>query len=171
MSTSYATTLTESFTVTHAKKLASKVATDLLRFHRFYNGIPSMAGIDAYERELVELLKYDYLNTVTYGFERNGNWVIAVKYRALSGGVLVADDDPGKIKPGEDVDAASFSSFLEYNSNWGQLPAEEKERFRTTLPFRRTTGTEPGIENGWWVNDLNYSAGGRGISRSTIKKW
>lgn len=171
MSTTFATTLTESFTVTHAKKLASKVATDLLRFHRFYNGIPSMSDIDAYEQELVELLKYDYLDTVTYGFKRNGNWVLAVKYRALSGGVLVADDDPGKIKPGEDVGGTSFSSFLEYNNNWFQLPSEEKERFRTTLPFRRTTGAEPGIENGWWVNDLNYSAGGRGISRSTIKKW
>ncbi len=37
----------ESFTVTHARKLASKVATDLLRIQRFYDR-PSYQAIDDY---------------------------------------------------------------------------------------------------------------------------
>ena len=38
MSSNYTTTTTisDTFTITHAKHIASKVATDLLRFQRFY---------------------------------------------------------------------------------------------------------------------------------------
>jgi hypothetical protein len=45
MSSSYTTTDTESFTLVHARYIASKVATDLKRFQRFY-GSPSDAWID-----------------------------------------------------------------------------------------------------------------------------
>jgi len=170
MSTSFSLTLTESFTITHARHIASKVATDLLRFQRFY-GRPSNAAIDAYEKELVALLKQDYVHTVTYGFKRNGNWVIALRYRARSGGILIVDDDPGKIRPGEDITSAAFTSFLVYNSNWFSLTLQQQEQFEATLPFRRSTGQEPGIENGWWADDLTYSAGGRGLGRSTLRRW
>ena len=169
MSTSYATTLTESFTVTPARHLASKVAADLLRLQRFY-GEPSNAKIDTYEQELVAMLKNDYVERVTYGFKRDDNWITAVRYRVVNGLLVASDDDPGKIKPGEDVTGASFGSFLIYSSNWYALSQEAQSKFEGTLPFRRSTGTEPGVENGWWNDDLTYSAGGRGISRSTITR-
>jgi hypothetical protein len=56
MSTSYSITETASFTITHARYIASKVATDLKRFQRFY-GAPSDDWIDKYETELALLLK------------------------------------------------------------------------------------------------------------------
>ena len=170
MSTSFSFTQTESFTITHARHIAAKVATDLLRFQRFY-GRPSNTEIDAYEEELVALINQDYVRTVTYGFKRDGNWVIALRYRARSGGILLVDDDPGKIRPGEDVASAAFTSFLVYNLNWSFLSHQQQERFKATLPFQRSSGQEPGIENGWWADDLTYSAGGHGLGRSTLRRW
>jgi hypothetical protein len=150
--------------------MAAKVATDLLRFQRFY-GRPSNDDINAYEAEMVALLKEDYLRAVTYGFKRNGKWFEALRYRALSGGVLVADDDPGKLRPDADVSGCSFSSYLEYNERLLALADAERQRFLKTLPIQRVTMAEPGIESGYWSEDRSYSAGGRGISRSVIKRY
>lgn len=170
MSTSFSYTQSTSFTVVHARHMAAKVATDLLRFQRFY-GKPSNDEINAYEAELVALLKEDYLRAITYGFKRNGKWVEALRYRGLSGGVLVADDDPGKLRPGADVSGCPFSSFLQYNERWFALTDTDRQQFRKTLPIQRTNMDEPGIEVGYWSEDLSYSAGGRSISRSVIKRY
>lgn len=170
MSSSFTYTQSTSFTVVHARHMAAKVATDLLRFQRFY-GRPSDDEINAYEAELVALLKEDYLRAITYGFKRDGKWVEALRYRGLSGGVLVADDDPGKLRPGADVSGCPFSSFLEYNGRWFALTDADQQQFRKTLPFQRTTMAEPGIEAGYWSEDLNYSAGGRILSRGIIKRY
>lgn len=170
MSSSFSYTQSTSFTVVHARHMAAKVATDLLRFQRFY-GKPSNSEINAYEAELIALLKEDYLRAITYGFKRNGKWVEALRYRGLSGGVLVADDDPGKLRPGADVSGCPFTSFLEYNDRWFALTDAERQQFRKPLPFQRSSGTEPGIEAGYWSEDLTYSAAGRGVSRSVIKRY
>lgn len=170
MSSSFSYTQSTTFTVVHARHMAAKVATDLLRFQRFY-GKPSNSEINAYETELVALLKEDYLRAITYGFKRNGKWVEALRYRGLSGGVLVADDDPGKLRPGADVSGCPFTSFLQYNARWFSLTDAERERFRKTLPLQRINMDEPGIEAGYWSEDRNYSAGGRALSRSVIKRY
>jgi hypothetical protein len=117
--------------------MAAKVATDLLRLQRFY-GKPTNSSIDAYEAELIALLKEDYLRAVTYGFKRNGKWVVALRYHAVGGGLLVADDDPGKLRPGADVRNCSFGSFLEKNAKWSLLTAREKQDFCEALPFQRS---------------------------------
>lgn len=169
MSYSYSYTETETFTVTHARLIASKVSTDLLRFQRFYDK-PSNETIDQYEEELTQLLKYDYLDAVTYGFKRDGKWVEAIKYHAVAGGQLVSDDDPGKIRPGIDVSGAAFTSFLTRNNNWWKLSTAEREKFEKNLPFQRTSGEEPGLESGYWAEDKTYAAGGRGVSRNTIRR-
>jgi len=162
----YTYTQTETFTITHARHIASKVATDLLRLQRFY-GSPSDERIDEYEEELVALLKGDYLEDVTYGFKRNGGWVEALRYHALPGGTLT-NDDPGRIMPGVDISGAVFCSFLTHNSRWSALTQEEQTDFSSALSINRSSGTEPGLENGTWSTALTYSAGGKGISRSTI---
>lgn len=159
-------TQTESFTVTHARHIASKVATDLLRLQRFY-GSPSNEQINEYEEELVALLKDDYLKDVTYGFKRNGYWVEALRYHALPGGNL-SNDDPGRILPGVDVSGAHFGSFLNHSSKWHALSAQAKASFYSTLTLSRGHGQEPGLESGAWSTGLTYSAGGQGIGRSTI---
>lgn len=169
-STSFSFEESTTFTVIHARHMAAKVATDLLRFQRFY-GKPSNSAIDAYETELVALLKEDYLQAVTYGFQRNGKWVVALRYHATAGGLLVADDDPGKLKPGVDVGNCWFGSCLEQNAKWSALTAVAKQNFCKTLPFRRSDGTQPGVEGGYWIEDRTYSAGGRAISRSVIRRY
>ena len=168
--TSYTFEESTTFTIVHARHMAAKVATDLLRFQRFY-GKPSNSQIDAYEAELTALIKEDYLQTVTYGFRRNGRWVVALRYHAVAGGQLVADDDPGKLKPDADVSNCLFGSFLEHNLKWFVLTTQAQASFCKTLPFQRSDGTQPGVEAGYWSEDLTYSAGGRGISRSVIKRY
>ena len=73
---SYSLSYTESstFTVTHARHMAAKVATDLKRMQRFY-GSPSDARIAQFQIEATELIKAGYLGTVSYGYQRNGEVV------------------------------------------------------------------------------------------------
>lgn len=167
MTDSYSYTEAETFSLTHAREITAKVAADLLRFKRFYNA-PSLEQINAYEAELIALLKADYLDNVTYGFQRDGKWVEALRYHAILGGLLVADDDPGKIRPGIDITGTRFASFLNYNSHWHALSETQKEKFIITLPFKRNGTNEPSLESGFWSSDHSYSAGGRGVRRSTI---
>lgn len=166
---SYTTTETSSFTITHARYIASKVATDLKRFQRFY-GLPGDDLIDRYEAELAGLLKHDAVDNVVYGFQRNALWTPAsVRYRAIPGGSLATDDDPGKIRPGIDVVGAHFTSFLSYSSAWSNLTQAERDSIERGLPIQRSTGAVPDLESGAWSDDLNYSAGGRGLGRSSVR--
>lgn len=170
MNLSFSYTGSETFTVAHARLVASKVATDLKRFQRFY-GRPTDDWIDNYEAELVVMLKNDLIASVVYGFKRNGKWTEAsVRYTALPGGTLVADDDPGRIRPNLDIAGADFTSFLSYNIRWYTLPNEDRAAIAGQLPFQRVSGSTPDLEVGYWADDLNYVAGGRGLGRSTVRR-
>lgn len=164
---SYSYTASETFTVTHARHLAAKVATDLKRIQRFYPGGPSDRWIADYEAEAVALLKAGYLGTVTYGFKRNGLWIApTLRYTAseLAGDV---NDDPGRIRPGADVSGASFSSYLTYSSKWDGLSYADQDAFKKSLPFYRNGAAEPGV-SGRFVSDRAYSAGGRSLDRASV---
>ena len=171
MSSNYTTTTTisDTFTITHAKHIASKVATDLLRFQRFY-GSPSNHWISMYEKELTIFLKYDAVDEVVYGFKRNGLWTMAsARYVALPGGSVIVDDDPGRVRPEFNVTNSFFTSFLTNSSRWWSLSASERARIQSDLPFQRTVGNSPVLERGYWDGDRNYVAAGRGLSRSTVR--
>jgi hypothetical protein len=161
---------TQTFTETHAKRLASKVATDLKRIQRFYH-VPSDSLIELFESELISILKAGYLKDVTYGFKRNVIFIQpSVQYTTRDlYGANSNDDDPGKIRPGFDITNASFTSFLNYSHEWWDLSVGEREKFEGDLPFNRTTGPEPGVD-GIFVQDRIYSAGGIALDRQTIIK-
>ena len=165
----YSYSVTEAFTRTHAKHIAAKVATDLKRMQRFY-GEPSDERIAAYEAEAIEFLKGGFLGSVTYGFCRNGVLIApTLRYTARDlAGAFAADDDPGRIRPGADIDGASFYSYLIRGPAWYRLPEREQEAFNSRLPFLRTGAPEPGI-NGYWSGDLTYSAEGRSLDRSSLR--
>jgi len=170
MSVTFTRSGIETFTVLHARYLASKVATDLQRFQRFY-GSPSDLHINSYEAELVHLLSEDVVETVVYGFKRQERWTeAAVRYRAVPGGVLVTNDDPGKIRPGIDITGAHFASFLEYNAKWWAHSTTKRESIRAQLPFVRGSGDVPSLERGYWTDDLTYTAGGRSLGRSSVRQ-
>ncbi|MCA8318604.1 HORMA-1 domain-containing protein [Burkholderia cepacia] len=160
--------ITETFTLTHSKYLASKVATDLKRFQRLY-GYPSDARIAEFEQEFIELVRYDFLETVTYGYKRNGAWTAAaVRYRVVNG-VVSVDDDPGKIKANLDVKDANFTSYLTKTQKWWNLTQAERDLIEAGITLKRIVGDEPGLEKGYWSDDLNYGAAGKGLSRSSVK--
>ena len=171
MSYSYTSAETSTFTRTHAKHMAAKVATDLKRMQRFY-GRPNDSRIVDYETEVIEFLKEGYLGTVIYGFRRNGNWIEpTLNYTARDlAGASANDHDPGRIRPGADISGASFYSYLTYSLAWNNATEVEKEAFRGRLPFQRSGAPEPGIE-GYLSEDLTYSSGGRALDRATVRSW
>lgn len=171
MSYSYTQSETTTFTVTHAKHMAAKVATDLKRMQRLY-GSPSDAQIMKYEAEVIEFLKAGFLGTVTYGYKRDGKWIEpTLRYSAvdLAGGTST-DDDPGRVRPGADVSGASFYSYLTYNSTYWQQSPSQREHFEKGLPFVRSGAEEPGV-NGYLQEDRTYSSGGRGLNRSSVRSY
>ena len=170
MSTSYAVTEAVSFTITDARRLASKVATDLKRIQRFYDA-PSDDWIAAYESEMTSLLKGGYLSVVTYGFKRNGAWIEpTVRYTAQDLAGAGTDDDPGRIRPGANVTGATFTSHLESSSAWYALSEPDKQAFKSQLSFQRSYGVQSAI-SGYLQSDRIYSAGGRALQRSTVRSW
>ena len=165
----YSYTDTATFTVTHARHLASKIATDLKRIQRFYDR-PSNADINDYEAEAIELMKAGYLGCVTYGFKRNGKWVepaLIYTSRDLVG-MSASDDDPGRLLPRADISGAVFYSFLTYSRAWWDLSEAERIRFESSLPIQRTPGTEPGVD-GYLIQDKTYSSGGRALDRTSVR--
>lgn len=171
MSYSYTYAETTSFTATHAKHIAAKVATDLKRMQRFY-GQPSDDAIANYEAEVIELLKEGYLETVTYGYWRDGSWIEpTLRYTARDlAGASANDDDPGRIRPGADVSGASFYSYLTYNTAWFSLSDAEKEAFKKRLPFQRRSAPEPNVR-GYLSHDRTYSSGGRALDRASVRSY
>lgn len=163
MTTTQTLSSTATFTITHAKYLASKLAADLRQMQLFY-GKPSDLWIEHYVTEAVVLLVGGYLKCVTYGFKRNDRWVVALKYDAHVGGVLLADDRAGRVKPGVNVIGASWTSFLEPSATFLTLSGADLERVEALLPFERGYGEEPRV-SGAWMADRSYSNGGVSLQR------
>jgi Bacterial HORMA domain family 1 len=170
---SFSTTITDSgsFTITHARHMAAKVATDLKRMQRFY-GEPNDEWIASYETEAIELLRAGYLGTVTYGFKRDDNWVEpTLRYRAADlAGLAANDDDPGRIRQNADVSGAAFYSYLTYSSAWDQLTSDKRDAFKKSLPFYRGGAAEPGV-SGYLSEDRTYSSGGRALYRASVRNY
>jgi len=172
MTYSYTLTETASFTVTHARHMAAKVATDLKRMQRLYYGSPGDASIADYEAEITEFLKEGYLGTVTYGFRRDAKWIEpTLQYTARDlAGSAANDDDPGRVRPGANIDGASFYSYMTYSAAWDRLTDAEKDAFRKRLPFTRGGAPEPGVD-GYLSDDRTYSSGGRALSRASVRSY
>jgi len=113
MSLSFTSTESSTFTITHARHMAAKVATDLQRMNRLY-GSPSLSKIKSFEEEVTQLLKHGYLKKVIYGFKRGDKMIEpTLTYTAETLSYSGAnDDDPGRVKPGKNVEGATFYSYL-----------------------------------------------------------
>lgn len=169
---SYSFTVAETltFTVTHARHLAAKVATDLRRMQRFY-GYPSDIKIEEFEAELIVLLKAGYLDEVTYGFKRGNDWIEpTLRYTAVDLVGSGTDDDPGRVRQGRDISGASFYSFLTYSAKYLNASAAERESSLKDLPFKRGGAPAPGI-SGYLESDKSYSAGGRALNRTNVRSF
>jgi hypothetical protein len=171
MSYSYTVSESATFTVTHARHMAAKVATDLKRMQRLY-GNPGDFDIASYAAEITALIKEGYLGTVAYGFRRNGDWIEpTLRYTARDlAGAAASDDDPGRVRPGADIDGAKFYSYLTYSAAWHAASAADRAAFKKSLPLERGEAAEPGV-NGYLSEDLTYSAGGRALRRASVRSY
>ena len=160
------TTNTNTFTVTHAEYLSSKIAADLQQMQGFY-GAPSDAQIKLYIEELIAHLKAGYLKSVDYGYFKNRTWVVAVSYEAnqLTGALI--DNNPGRIPSGKDISGAVYWTYLRRNLKYDALTAEQKGAFLNTITLKRSGAEDPmnGVSG---IQDKTYSAGGQEIKRKII---
>ncbi len=76
---SYSITTTESFTLTHARRLAARVAADMHQCQRFYNK-PTDTEIESYQEELIILLHGGYIKSYEFGFKTKNEWRVVSWY-------------------------------------------------------------------------------------------
>jgi hypothetical protein len=167
MSCTYTESGTVSFTLTHAKHMAAKVAADLKRMQRLY-GAPADLLIADLEAEVIALLQAGYMDVVTYGFRRAGLFIVpTLHYTAkdLAGAASVSDD-PGLIQPRADVKGAAFYSYLVYSQKWWGLQQSQRDAW----PHPRPGAPQPMID-GYLAPDKIYSAGGKALERGSLRSF
>jgi hypothetical protein len=168
MSFTMTRTVAETFTLTHAKYLASKVTTDMLRCQQSY-GRPTNSEINDYGTELALMLRDGYVAEYEFGFKREEQRIITFHYTVVNGTLNATDDRPGKIKPGVDITNARFFNFMTYSMAWAKMTKEQIDEFRKQLPFSRGEGEPPTNGSGHWVSDLAYSSTGVTLNRRTFQ--
>lgn len=164
------TTYTDTFTLTHAKHLASKVVADLYQCYLLYDE-PSVTPIADYQEELAILLAGGHIQSYEFGFRRNGQCVLGWSYSVGADGGLSGDGNSGGLVSGVDVSGASYFNFLTPSDSWDRLTPAEREKIEASLPFQRATGMAPAHGNGYWTADRNYAAGGVAVERSVFRSW
>jgi Bacterial HORMA domain family 1 len=86
---SYSYTTTESFTLTHARRLATKVAADMHQCQRFY-GYPTDTQIENYQQELIVLLHGGYMKSYEFGFKTTDGFLDILSVPACLNGTVTS---------------------------------------------------------------------------------
>lgn len=157
----------QSFTRTHAREIAAKIATDLRQMSRFY-GKPDLDDIEDYLTEVTALLVAGYLHSFEDGFERSGQRVFSLRYVVRTDGTI-DDSAAGRVEPGSDISGATNFNHVTYTDKFLKLSSAEQQKFKDTLPVTRTPGAERTDGPGRWVSDRGYSTGGVGVQRGMFK--
>jgi hypothetical protein len=159
----------ETFSLTSAKYLASKVTADMRRCAQMH-GRPYESEINDYGTELALLLRDGNVSDYEFGFEMDGRRVLSFFYRVVGGELVASDDRPGRIYDGS-VSGSSFFNFITRSIRWTHLSQAEKETFNKLSPITRRSGSPPMDGNGYWVNDLSYSKDGVALQRKTFRPY
>lgn len=166
----YSYTKTSTFTVTHARYIASKIAADLTLCGQYY-GTPADSHVREYSDELTTLLRDGYVSEYEFGFKKDDKRVLSWRYRVTSDGSIETDDRPGKMYSDVDVSTTTYFNFLTYSDKWYELSQRERDRIEEGLPFKRSAGSLPTDGAGHWSSDRTYSASGTGVSRSSFRPY
>ena len=169
MSFTMTRTVSDTFTLTSAKYLASKVTADMLRCKQLY-GRPSESQINNYGTELALLLRDGYIDGYEFGFETNDNRILSFSYKISASELLPADSRPGKVYYTE-ISAANFFNVITRSTKWMKLPQSEKERFDQQSPISRSLGSSITDGNGYWQTDHAYSRDGVAMERKTFRPY
>lgn len=158
-------TYSETFTISHARHISSRIAGDLRLMNLFYE-YPTEEFIPKVLEEIAQLLAKGYLESFEIGFERPGRLrVFTLFYEARSDGTL-SDNRAGGVPPAVDVHGATAFNYVMYTDTWWRVPEGEREAFLRTLPVKRTPMDGLNDGEGYWVADRSYASGGRGVARS-----
>ncbi|MDF9278432.1 hypothetical protein P4U43_11595 [Arthrobacter sp. EH-1B-1] len=168
MTSSYS--ISETFTLTHAKHLASKVVSDLYQCHNFY-GEPSEMQIAKYQDELIVMLAGGYVNEYEFGFKKNDQRIVSWQYRVNGSGDLVGgiDNRSGGLYARADTSGATVFNFMSYSQAWFSLSSSEQINVKSKHPVDRSAGDLPSDGLGYWHTDRTYSSAGVAIERKTFR--
>ncbi len=158
-------TVNETFTLTHARRLSSKVAADMLRCQQNY-GLPGNQSIEDYATELALMLAAKAVASYEFGFKNGEDRVVSWFYKVDSSGNLTADDSPGRVSSTASIAGAQFFNFMTYSVAYDLMEQNEKNALHASLPFRRGSGSPPKDGQGRWVSDKTYSTAGTALVRS-----
>jgi len=161
----YSFTTTQTWSRTHARYVAGKVAADLRQMQQAY-GQPTNQHLNDLIDELVSYLADDYLDYIEYGFRCGDIWVVAHKYTAAQIGSFTNDDRSGRIRRGANIAGAHWWSFLVKNSRWWNLPQAERDRYEAAIKIKRISATGSSAGPNGWALGRSYASGGGGVSRS-----
>ena len=168
MSFTMTRTVSETWSLTYAKYLSSKVTSDMWRSSQTY-GLPTQDQINNYGTELALLLRDGYVAAYEFGFQKDNQRVISWRYTVDGSGNITTDDRPGRIVSGANITDASFFNQLTHSDAWSKLSQEERDRIKDTLPVQRVTKDGPKDGNGYWQQDRTYSSNGVAMPRSTFR--
>lgn len=167
---SYTYTISETFTLTHARRLAAKVAADMHQCQRFYGHLTD-TQIENYQQELIVLLLGGYMKSYEFGFKtRNGRRVVSWFYTVSPSGNLEGGRSGG-LYPAADISDAVMFNFLSYSSEWFALDDVEQDKIEASHLVRRTNGTAPQDGNGYWDSSRYYVSGGAAVTRKEFRPW
>ena len=169
MTFSMTRSVAETFSLTSAKYLASKVTADMRRCSQIH-GKPPESAINDYGTELALLLKDGYLDDYEFGFEEGGRRVLSFYYKVVGGELVASDQRPGKIYDGV-VSTSKFFNFISCSAKWWELSESQREEFNNFSPIRRFSGSPPADGNGYWVSDLSYTRDGVALQRKTFRPY
>ncbi len=158
----------ETFSRTHARRLAGRVTTDLRQSHIIY-GSPTESRLEEYRAELEELLIGGYVGRYQFGFKRDVRVVWSLRYVVGPDGALTGTGTAGGVPMGENTTGATFFNCLTFSSSWSLLSASERQAVEQKLPFIRADGELPSEAGGYWTSDRIYAAGGVALDRSVFR--
>jgi hypothetical protein len=162
------TTGTSTFTRSHARDIAQKIAADLRQMHHHY-GQPSLDQVPKYIEEIVELLAEGYLYSFEDGWaDSNGQRIVSVYYEVREDGTL-SDGRAGGVYAHADIRDATHFNYLKHSQKWNNLPQADRDAFEAKLPVKRVGMPEKTDGNGYWTTDRSYSSGGVGAQRRTYR--
>jgi hypothetical protein len=163
-------TVSESFTLTNAKYLASKVTTDMWRCQQLY-GQPSSSDINDYGTELALRLRDGFVSKYEFGFRVGEERLLSWRYTVVNGDLTATDDRPGRLPSEIDIKQAVFFNQLSPSEAWWKLSEQERERFREFYPIKRGNSDGPRDGRGYWQRDLQYSSNGVAMTRETFRPY
>jgi hypothetical protein len=157
-------TINDTFTITHARHIASRIAADLDLFSRFY-GYPDRALIPDYLEEIARHLAKGYMETFEIGFEVAGREVVVGLWYEVRADGTLSDNRAGDLPLYVDTSGATPFNYMTYSTAWWRLTDTERAAFKASMPVQRTSAPEPQHNLGAWSTSRSYASGGVGVQR------